>query len=314
MKLSIVSPCFNEELNLLFFFEEIDKLLNKVKKDFNLDLEVIIVDDGSTDSSRDIIKGFAKNNNFIIPVFNPRNYGVYRASYAGLKIASGDIVVPMFPVDLQDPPDVLYDLIAAKINIGSTGVFGRKVDREEGVILSGLRNFFYILLDFISNSSVNRNVGEFGVLDKWVIDECIKRNDYYPYLRGMFSNISSDFRYIDYTWKKRINGKSKHNLLNLYDHAMNAFVSSGAHFFRPLVFIGFLISIISVLFSVLNLGLYIYDRELFSFRGIASIIIMFSFFFGFVLAFLGFLGEYVVAIHSQVRGFDRTINVGSKDE
>ena len=304
MRVSIICPCYNEQLNLVYFFEAIIELKNKLLIQ-KIDLEVIIVDDYSTDNSVKLINAFVEKYEDIILVRNSRNYGVYRTSYIGLYKASGDVVVPMFPVDLQDPPEVLYDLIMKKNNTKTTGVFGRKIMRQENFILSNLRILFYLLLDKFSNKSVNRNVGEFGVVDKWVVDECLRRNDYYPYLRGMISNITSDLIFIDYTWKKRIAGKSKHNIGNLYDQGMNAFVSSGTHFFRPLVFLGFLISITSISFSILNMILYFTSRQLFEFQGIASLIVITSFLFGFLIVFMGFLGEYIVAIHSQVRGSDR---------
>lgn len=303
MKLSIISPCYNEELNLPYFFEAIKKLKHSLSG--KVDFEVIIVDDKSNDNSRILIKRFTDENDWAIPIFNSRNYGVYRASYKGLHVASGDIIAPMFPVDLQDPPEVLYQLILKKIDAKVTGVFGRKIKREENLLLENTRKVFYYLLDRLSNKQTNKNVGEFGVVDRWVIDECINRNDYYPYLRGMISNITSDLLFIDYTWEKRKAGKSNHNLINLYDQAMNAFISSGTHFFRPLVIFGFIISLASIGFSMLNIFLYLYDKKLFEINGVASLIVITSFFFGFLIVFMGFLGEYIIAIHSQVRGLDR---------
>lgn len=311
MKVSIISPCYNEELNLEHYFKSLKDLKNKLAD--RIDLEVIIVDDNSKDSSATLISKFSNENKWVTPVFNSRNYGVYRTSYRGLHYATGEIVVPMFPVDLQDPPDVLYQLILKKINSKVTGVFGKKIKREENFILASMRNIFYFLLDKFSNKQTNRNVGEFGVVDKWVINECITRNDYYPYLRGMISNITSDLEFVDYVWKKRIAGKSKHNLVNLYDQAMNAFVSSGTHFFRPLVILGFLISMASICFSILNVFLYFSDKQLFEFHGIASLIVITSFLFGFLIIFMGFMGEYIIAIHSQVRGLDR-ITKGNNNE
>ena len=87
MKLSIISPCFNEELNLPLFFETLNILKKKLKKNFKIEVEIIVVDDCSDDDSRDIILKFSKKYKYIKPVFNPRNFGVYRSAYAGLKFA-----------------------------------------------------------------------------------------------------------------------------------------------------------------------------------------------------------------------------------
>ena len=238
---------------------------------------------------------------------NKRNYGVYRSSYIGLKYAKGQWIVPMLPVDMQDPIETLEEMIVLKSKSTKTGVFGKKTDRQEGFFTKNLRLAYYRILNFTSPRKTNQNVGEFGVIDRWVVDECLIRNDYYPYLRGMISNITDDIQFHEYVWESRLFGISKHNYIKLYDHAINGFISSGAHFFRPLTLGGFLISFFSILFALLNIGLYIFNRSLFEIDGIATIIVFGSFSFGFLFIFLGLLGEYILAIHAQVRGLDLSL-------
>jgi len=311
--LTIVSPCFNEEKNIPIFIDQVLDLKKKLLEKIEIDL--IIVDDYSSDNSISIIKDFINRYSWIKILKCPRNLGVFRATYAGLKIAKGELIVPMLPVDLQDPINALYEMIILKEEKKATGVFGRKIIREENFFLSSLRNFFYTILNIFSIRKINHNVGEFGVIDRWVVDECIKRNDYYPFIRGMISNITEDILLYDYTWKSRIHGTSNFNLFSLYDSALNGFISSGAHFFRPLTFIGFFISIFSIIFAIANIVIYILNKSLFSVPGIATIIIILCFFFGFLFIFLGFLGEYLMAIHAQVRGLDKFhVNDFSKKE
>jgi glycosyltransferase involved in cell wall biosynthesis len=301
-KISIISPCYNEEKSLPLFFIEIEKLTKLLKK--KACLEFIVVDDYSKDRSVQLLKNYKKKNKSLRLITNPRNYGVYKASYIGNSYATGELIVPMFPVDLQDPPDVLYKMIMLKLKSIKTGIFGRKIYREESFLLNNARNFFYYVLEKFSKNIVNKNTGEFGIVDRWVIDSCLKRNDYYPYLRAMISNITSDLDFVDYVWKKRLSGKSNFNFFDLYDHAINAFLSSGTKFFRPLIFLGFLVSLFAVFFSFLNIFLYLFDQRLFETKGIASLLTLISLFSGFVITFLGLLGEYVLAIHSQIRGIN----------
>ena len=303
MKISIVSPCFNESENLSNYFNSIKEISLAFPEHI---FEIVIVDDFSTDSSREMILHESEKNPNIVPVLSPRNYGVYKTTYAGLRFATGDLIVPMFPVDLQDPPEVLIQMIAIKLSSSFTGVFGRKIGREESFPLKQIRTLFYSILSLISSNNINKNVGEFGIVDRWVIDACLLRNDYYPFIRGIISNITSDILFFEYTWQKRSHGKSNHNYVTLYDHGLNAFISSGAHFFRPLVFFGFAVSFASILFGMLNIFLYFFDSALFQLRGIASIIVLLSIFFGLIFIFLGFIGEYIMAIHAQVRGIDDT--------
>ena len=290
-KISIISPCYNEEKSLPYFFIEIEKLTKLLKNKVNL--EFIVVDDNSEDNSVQLLKAYKKKNKSLRLIKNPRNYGVYKATYIGFYYATGELIVPMFPVDLQDPPEILYKMIISKIKSNKTGIFGRKILREENFIMKNARIFFYYLIHKFNKGSVNKNVGEFGIIDRWVIDSCLKRNDYYPYLRGMITNITSDLDFLDYTWKARIAGKSKLNLMNLYDHAINAFLSSGTKFFRPLVVIGFFVSLISLFFSFANVYLYFTEKKLFGVSGIPSLLVLTSLFFGFIIFFLGLLGEYI---------------------
>lgn len=301
-KISIISPCYNEEKSLPLFFIEIEKLTKLLKN--KAYLEFIVVDDNSKDSSVELLKTFKKKNKLLRLIKNPRNYGVYKTTYIGHSYATGELIVPMFPVDLQDPPDVLYKMIMLKIKSTKTGIFGRKIYREENFLLRNTRIFFYYVLEKFNKNTVYKNTGEFGIVDRWVIDSCLKRNDYYPYLRAMISNITSDLDFVDYVWKKRLSGKSNFNFINLYDHAMNAFLSSGTKFFRPLFFLGFVISLFAVFFSFINIYLYFFGKGLFETKGIASLLVLTSLFSGFVITFLGLLGEYILAIHSQVRGID----------
>ncbi len=303
--ISIVCPCYNEEESLPFFFKAIDNIENHFFQNGEVKFQWIVVDDFSEDASKDLLESYCKERSNFIHVRNARNYGVYRSSYIGMQYSVGDYVVPMFPVDLQDPPSTLIELINIMLNSNYDGVFGRKIKREESFFMAKSRELFYFILSKIASSSVNRNVGEFGIVNRWVVDECLRRNDYYPYIRGMIGNITSNIKFHDYTWVQRQAGFSKHNFVKLYDQGMNAFVSSGAQFFRPITIMGFLLSAMSICFAILNIALYIFDRELFATQGIASIIVIISLGFGFLFFILGLLGEYLIALHSQVRGFDR---------
>lgn len=301
--LTIVSPCFNEEKNIPIFIDQIIQLKKKLLGKIEIDL--IIVDDYSSDNSFKLIKEFIKKYSWIEILKCPRNLGVWRATYAGLKIAKGEMIVPMLPVDLQDPIDVLYEMIILKEEKKVTGVFGEIKERKENIFLSSLRKSFYKLLNLLSTRKVNQNVREFGVIDRWVIDECIKRNDYYPFLRGMIFNITEDILLYGYTWESRIHGSSSYNFLSLYDNAINGFISTGAQFFRPLTFMGFILAFFSIIFGILNIIIYLINKSLFTSPGVATIIVILCFFFGFLFTFLGFLGEYMIAIHAQVRGLDK---------
>lgn len=301
-KISIVSPCYNESQNLKEYFVKIESLIQKYKDKYIF--ELILVDDYSNDETKKALLFYKNKFSWLRIIECPRNFGVYKATYIGLKETTGDWIVPMLPVDLQDPIEELDKMINIKNTKNVTGVFGKKIDREEGFIPKSIRRIFYGLLSITSLKKINQNVGEFGIIDSWVVEECVRRNDYYPYIRGMISNITDDIFLHDYTWRKRNKGKSNYNFYNYYDHAINAFISAGNLFFRPLCFLGYFISLMSIVFGIYNIILYVSNKTLFTTPGIATIIVLISFFMGFLFVFLGFLGEYVIAIHSQIRGHD----------
>lgn len=307
MTLSVVSPCYNEEANLDMFFNAVQDLREWcVQRD--IDLEVIIVDDGSTDASRRMIETHCAKAGWVKAVFNARNLGVYRTSYHGLRYCTGQWIVPMFPVDLQDPPDVLKELLEAKMRTNAAAVMGKKVGREESPLMAMLRKFFYLIVSTLSSNKLEKNAGEFGVLDRWIADECLRRDDYYPFLRGMIANTTDDIVNVDYVWKRRTAGVSKHNLVMLYDHAINGLVSTGRSFIRPIVVLGFIVGISSFLFALTNLALWIFIPGSFALSGLPTLIVGLFFLMGVVLVVLGLLGEYIYAVHAQVRGADRAIH------
>lgn len=303
---SVVSPCYNEEANLARYFETVTELRAWCAQRA-LELEVIIVDDGSTDRSRGMIADFCSTASWVKAAFNARNAGVYRTSYHGLRYCTGQWIVPMFPVDLQDPPEVLKRLIEAKTRTNAAAVMGKKIAREESPVMAGLRKLFYVIIATLSSNKLEKNSGEFGVLDRWILEECLRRDDYYPFLRGMIANITSDVVTVDYVWKRRSAGVSKHNLALLYDHAINGLVSTGRSFIRPIVVLGLLVGLSSFLFALATLVLWVVRPGSFALSGLPTLIVGLFFLMGVLLVVLGLLGEYVFAVHAQVRGSDRPV-------
>lgn len=307
MTLSVVSPCYDEEDNLDSFFDAIQDLREWCMQR-DIDLEVVVVDDGSTDASRRIIEDRCARTGWVKAVFNARNIGVYRTAYHGLRYCTGQWIVPIFPVDLQDPPDVLKLLLEEKMKTNAAAVMGKKVGREESPFMVASRKLFYLIVSNLSSNKLEKNAGEFGVVDRWIMDECLRRDDYYPFLRGIIANITDEIVNVDYVWKRRAAGVSKHNLILLYDHAINGLVSTGRSFIRPIVVLGLMVGVSSFLFALTNLTLWILMPDAFALSGLPTLIVGLFFLMGMLLVVLGLLGEYIYAIHAQVRGADRAIH------
>ena len=304
--LTIVSPCFNEIENIKDCCNEVKRIFEKEPLN-KYEREHIIVDDFSTDGSREALIELAKNDYQIKLIFNSRNSGVYRSSFQGLKYATGSIIVPMLPVDLQDPPEFINEMLKKKLETDLSVVYGIRYEREESFVMKQIRRLYYVILDKSASIKIPRYAGEFQVVDRWVIDEVIKEPDYYPFLRGKIAAITSNSIGMHYTWKKREKGKTKQNLLKLYDQGINGVISFSILPLRFMVLFGLMLSVGSIIFAMLQVVLYFYSSDESIVRGVPTIISGLFFLLGVLFLFLGVIGEYIGAIHAQVRGIDRPV-------
>lgn len=314
-KISIVSPCFNEEENVADCYEAVRNIFETELPDY--DYEHLFVDNCSTDKTRLVIRDLCANDKRAKAVFNSRNYGPFRSTFNALRHTSGDAVMPMLPVDGQDPPE----LISKFVELWSQGFYkvaGVRVKREENIVMRAVRHIFYSLLKRTANVTIIPQATEFQLIDRHVVNALLRHQDYYPYIRGMIANIGFDQKSttVEYVWQKRAKGVSKNSIYALIDQAINGLVSFSNIPMRLLLIGGFLISTLSILYAVVQ-AIYVLISENDITAGIPTIIVAIFFFAGIQLFFLGVVGEYVSAIHSQVRSQhlvieDELINVDEK--
>lgn len=297
-KISIICPCYNEFDNINLFYERIKNIFNENIKQY--DYEIIFVDDDSKDNSKLLLEKISQNDPNCKVLFNSINYGVHKSTFNAIKYATGIFLVPMMPVDMQDDPNLLIKFVE-KIEEGFDVVYGIKKNRDENFFLKLIRNTYYQFLTKISNTNIPPYVGEYQLLRENIYKELLNFNDYYPYTRGIIATLTSNSIGVDYTWKKRIKGKSKTNFLKLIDIGINGIISYSNFPIRLFTFFGILLSILSIIFIIIQFitHFFIYGRM--STPGISTLIIVTFFFSGVQFLFLGILGEYISAIHSQTR-------------
>ena len=296
--ISIIAPCFNEKDNIYLFYKRVKSIFNDKLK--NYEYEVIVVDDCSNDGSIEILEEIAKKDKNFKVILNSRNYGVQVSTFNAIKYVNGDALIPMLPVDMQDTPELIVDFIK-KWEEGFDIVYGIKKKREENFILVMLRNIYYKLITKISNESIPPYVGEFQLIDKKIYKELLNFDDYYPYTRGLIATLSSNSCGIDYVWKKRVSGQSKMNLLKLFDMAINGIISFSNFPIRIFTVFGILLTFLSFTFIIIQILSHLLIDGRMETPGISTLIVAVFFFSGVQLLFLGVVGEYVSAIHSQVR-------------
>ncbi len=260
--------------------------------------EHIFIDNASQDKTVEILKGIAAKDKNVKIIVNASNFGHIRSPFHGLKQCYGDAVMLMV-ADLQDPPELIPEFLT-KWEEGHKVVVGVKNKSKENPIMYGIRKLFYTMVRKMSETPMIDNFTGFGLYDKAFVDVLRATDDPYPYMRGFVAEFGGDIATVYYTQPKREHGKTSNNFYKLYDMAMLGFVNHSKVPLRLAVFIGFAIAALSL---AVALFYFIYKLCYWdSFQvGNAPLVIGLFFFSAVQLIFIGILGEYIGAIHTQVR-------------
>lgn len=292
--ISIVTPCYNEESNVVHLYERITAVM-KTCTDYAY--ELIFIDNASTDNTIQIVKSLIAKDEHVRLIVNARNFGHIRSPYYGLLQATGDAVILMAS-DLQDPPELLPELIK-QWEAGFKIVAGVKTTSEESKLFFMIRKAYYKMVNRISNINLINNFTGFGLYDKAVIDILKSLNDPYPYLRGLVSELGFEVAEVEFNQPQRKRGITKNNFYTLYDIAMLGITSHSKVPLRMAVFAGFFLSATSLMMAIVYLILKLLFWNSFAF-GTAPLLMGLFFFASVQLFFLGLLGEYVGNLQTQV--------------
>src|ERR1035441_2624895 len=293
--ISIVTPCFNEEQNVLEHYERVRAVMASLPE---YRYEHIFIDNASRDNTLALLKYIARVDHNVKIIANSRNFGPVRSPMHALQQAHGDAVIGL-AADLQDPPELIADFIR-EWEKGTPVVIGVKKTSEENRLTYWLRSKYYQLVNRLSDVQTYAQFTGFGLYDRSVMDLIRSFNDPFPYFRGMIADIGLPHSEVTFNQPRRKKGVSKHSLFNLYEIAMLGITSLSKVPLRIVTFTGFFLSVISVL---AGMGYLIYKLiywNRFS-TGMAPVIIGLFFFGSIQLFFMGLIGEYIGAIHTQVQ-------------
>ena len=300
--ISIVTPCYNEELNVEACYQVVRGLFEKDLARY--DYEHIFCDNCSTDSTVEKLRALAAADKRVKVILNARNFGPLRSNYNGVMATRGDGVLVFLPADLQDPPELIPEFVH-KWEEGYDVVRGVRKKRQESFLMAAVRKVYYRMASRLASIDLPKDVGDFQFVDKKLIEALRRFDDYYPYLRGMLASCGFKTYSIEYTWRTRARGFSKNRLYHLIDQGLNGMISFANLPMRLCMFLGFGVSAVSLLYAFGTFCYIAYERL---FRGveiapagIPTLIVAIFFFGGVQLFFLGVLGEYISAIHFQVR-------------
>ena len=306
---SFVIPLYNEELVLPILFHRLDGLLARLDGP----AEVILVDDGSRDTSGVFAAGRAKDDPRFRYVGLARNFGHQAAITAGMDLACGQAVIIM-DADLQDPPEVVLDLVA-KWREGYEVVYAQRVSRAgESPVKLVTARLFYGLLRRMTRVDIPANVGDFRLVDRAALDVFRAMPERDRFVRGMFAWIGFRQAAVPYHRMARAAGETKYPLRRMLRLAFDGIVGFSDAPLRVVLWTGIAVSAAAALYGVAIMITALYDRSYV--QGWASIVVILSFLSGLNLMMTGVVGLYVGRIHSEVKGrplyvIGRTVNVPS---
>ena len=292
--ISVVTPCYNEEGNIRELHARIKDVFARLPE---YDYEHICIDNASKDGTVSVLRELAREDKHLKVILNARNFGHIRSPHHAMLQAQGDAVVLMMS-DLQDPPEMILDLVR-KWEEGFKIVLGIKTESDESPLMYAVRKLYYDLIGRLSDVELAKNSTGFGLYDRAVLDVLKTIDDPYPYFRGLICDIGFAQAHIPYRQARRRRGITKNNFYTLYDIAMLGITNHSKIPLRLATMLGFLMSATSF---AIGLG-YLIAKLVFWNRfslGTAPILIGLFLFASVQLFFIGILGEYIGAIHTQV--------------
>lgn len=308
--ISFVLPVFNEEAGLPVLVHRLSELIAQI----DATVEVIFVDDGSTDAGGVYLSGLARADPRYRYIALSRNFGQQAAVTAGLEAARGDAVILM-DADLQDPPHVALELIA-KWREGFEVVYARRAHREGETALKRLTSAaFYRLINRLSSIEIPADVGDFRLIDRAALDAFLSMPEQNRFVRGMFAWVGFRQTAVLYRREARAAGKTRYNYRKLVALASSAVVSFSDMPLRIALWAGAAVSLIAMAYGVYVIALGLFFRQGMV-DGWASTMVVVSFLSGVNLLMTGVVGVYVGRIYAEAKkrplylvshrvGFDR---------
>lgn len=291
---TIIAPIYNELENIPELYPRLRDVMDQTGQDW----ELILVDDGSTDGSTQVIHKLAENDARVRPVIFARNFGHQIAVTAGIDYSRGDAVI-IIDADLQDPPEVILDLIE-KWREGFEVVYAVRKEREgESWFKKTTAAVFYRLIHAITNVDIPLDTGDFRLMDKKVVSVMKNMREKHRFLRGMSAWVGFKQTGVEYKRKPRYAGESKYPISKMMQFALNAITSFSYFPLQVATYIGFAAAGLSVLaIPVVALLRLTTGTALF---GQATTLIIVLFLGGVQLISLGIIGEYIGRIYDEAK-------------
>jgi polyisoprenyl-phosphate glycosyltransferase len=301
-KISVLMPCYNEESNVVHISDEVVRIFEGELPAY--DYEIVFIDNCSTDDTRSLLREICRKNQKIKAIFNAKNFGQLNSPYHGICQTTGDCTIAMAS-DFQDPPQIIPTLVKEWEN-GYKIVSCIKTSSRENRLVRFLRTCYYKTIKKMSDIEQIEHFTGFGLYDRTFIDVLKNLQDPTPWIRGIVAEMGFKRKDVAYEQPERRAGKTKNNWYILYDLAMLSFTSYTKTGLRIATILGFLMGgvtfIVALAYFILKL-LYWDNFPI----GVAPLVIGVFFIGSMQLFFIGFIGEYVMAINTRIRLMNRPL-------
>lgn len=300
MKISLVVPVFNEEDTIPIFYKAVREY--DLLKEY--EVEIVFINDGSKDSTENIINALAISDTLVKPLSFTRNFGKEPALFAGLDHASGDAVIPI-DVDLQDPIEVI-PLLIEKWKNGADMVLAKRTDRStDGHLKRKSAEMFYKLHNKISTPKIEENVGDFRLMSRETVENIQRLPERNLFMKGILSWVGGRTEVVEYSRAERCAGESKFNGWKLWNLALEGITSFSTFPLRMWTYIGLGVSAFAFIYAAwMIIDKLIWGNPV---PGYPSLMTAILFLGGVQLIGIGVLGEYIGRIYIETKQRPRYI-------
>lgn len=285
--LSLVVPVYNEYETVGLFLERV----TQVFEDFHgIRVDIVFVNDGSSDETLESLLKLQQNNSYLRIVDLSRNFGKEAALTAGLKAASGQVVVPI-DVDLQDPPELILEMLK-KWQEGFDVVLAKRINRDsDSWFKRKSAKWFYRIHNKMSNPKIPENIGDFRLMDRSVVDALNELPESRRFMKGLFAWVGFRSTTVEYARPQRVAGRTKFNGWRLWNFALEGLTSFSIDPLRIWTYLGGVVALSSFFFAIfMVLKVLVYGVDI---PGYASVIVAVTFLGGLQLIGIGIIGEYL---------------------
>ena len=297
--LSCIIPCYNEEAALPYFLQEIRKVADNMSTTFQLDFEILFINDGSRDKTLQILRQAAQEDKRIRYISFARNFGKEAAMYAGFQNCTGDYAAVM-DADMQDPPSLLPEMYQALQSGEYDSVATRRVTRQgEPPIRSFFARCFYKLINRISDADIVDGARDFRLMTRQMVDAILSMTEYNRFSKGIFGWIGFKTKWIPYENVERVAGETTWSFWNLLLYSLEGFVAFTTIPLSIASVMGIAFCIIALLWMVgIILKTLIFGDPVAGFPTLACLLLLIG---GSIQLSLGIIGQYLAKTYLETK-------------